>query len=147
MDGEAVTAGEIEHSSERHHSREPTCFHNPFMGRWFTDERIGMDKMTTREELPPGAPEARVFAAMRVVILDNVDPRTAGVFHAFRAATDLHHQTMHGRPAQHGSHPGEALCLRLIVNQDGIKQSELADILRLSRPWITNSYYLLCENT
>ncbi len=41
------------------------------------------------------------------------------------------------RLAQEGGHPGEVFCLKILAQHDGMSQSDLADRLNLSRPWIT----------
>jgi len=68
------------------------------------------------------------------VDLDGVDDLSAGVFRAFLAALRLHRQLMVKTLAGHGTHPGQAVCLRLLATHDGITQRDLATALHLSRP-------------
>jgi DNA-binding MarR family transcriptional regulator len=59
---------------------------------------------------------------------------------AFRALRDVMHanrQAMGRRFASVGAHPGQAGCLRVLADEDGITQSELAETLNVSRPSIT----------
>ena len=76
-------------------------------------------------------------AKAHMMDLENLDPLTAQVFQAMRDTAHLHRQLMMKKLAQEGGHPGEVFCLRLLAHNDGISQSELADKLHLSRPWIT----------
>jgi len=39
--------------------------------------------------------------------------------------------------AERGAHPGEAVCLRLLAQHDGMSQRDLAETLHLSRPRVT----------
>jgi len=49
----------------------------------------------------------------------------------------LHRQVMLRMLAQKGLHHGEAVCLPLLVGNDGIIQRDLAAILHVSRPQVT----------
>jgi len=69
--------------------------------------------------------------------LEGVDELSAQVFRAFHATLRLHKQLMTRTLAAHGTHPGQAFCLRLLAAHDGITQRDLADALRLSRPTVS----------
>ena len=69
--------------------------------------------------------------------LEGVDPLTAQVFLAVRNTGHLHKQLMMKSLAWEGGHPGEVFCLRALAHHDGMSQSDLADRLHLSRPWVT----------
>ncbi|MCL5736746.1 MAG: MarR family transcriptional regulator [Actinobacteria bacterium] len=69
--------------------------------------------------------------------LENVDPTTARIFLALRNTAHLHHQFFMKKLAQEGGHPAMVLCLRVLSHHDGISQRDLAERLKLSRPWIT----------
>jgi DNA-binding MarR family transcriptional regulator len=68
---------------------------------------------------------------------DEIDPRTARVFHAFRRVTQLQRQLMLKSMSEKGGHHGEAFCLRVLATKDGIAQRDLAEMLHLSRPRVT----------
>jgi DNA-binding MarR family transcriptional regulator len=69
--------------------------------------------------------------------LDGVDETSVAVFRAFKTAFQLHRQLMDRTLAEKGTHPGEAMCLRLLGERDGMSQRDLAEILHLSRPRVT----------
>jgi DNA-binding MarR family transcriptional regulator len=69
--------------------------------------------------------------------LEGVDELSAQVFHAFHATLRLHRQLMTRNLAAHGTHSGQAMCLRLLAAHDGITQRDLADALHLARPTVS----------
>lgn len=69
--------------------------------------------------------------------LEGVDPLSTRVFRAMLRTTHLQRQLMVKTLAAKGSHPGQAFCLRLVAENDGISQRDLADTLHLSRPRVT----------
>ena len=69
--------------------------------------------------------------------LEGVDELSARVFRAFLNALRLHRQLMITALAEHASHPGQAICLRLLSANDGITQRDLADALHLARPTVS----------
>jgi MarR family transcriptional regulator, organic hydroperoxide resistance regulator len=69
--------------------------------------------------------------------LDGVDELSSRVFRAFLAALRLHKHQMMMTLATRGIHPGQALCLRVVAERDGISQRDLADALHLARPTVT----------
>ena len=69
--------------------------------------------------------------------LDGVDASSADVFRALRRTFLLQRQLMEKALAAKGSHPGEAMCVRLLDEHEGMSQRDLADILHLSRPRVT----------
>lgn len=83
-----------------------------------------MRKTTSPHELPP-------------LLLDGVDPLSARVLQALRRTIHVHRQLMVKTLAERGTHPGEAVCLRLLAQHDGMSQRDLADTLHLSRPRVT----------
>lgn len=70
--------------------------------------------------------------------LDGVGQLSSRVFHAFMRTFRLHGQLMIRILADEGAHPGQAICLRILVTHDGISQRDLAEILHLSRPTVTS---------
>jgi DNA-binding MarR family transcriptional regulator len=69
--------------------------------------------------------------------LEGVDELSAEVFRALHATLRLHKQLMTRTLAAHGTHPGQATCLRLLAVHDGITQRDLADALHLARPTVS----------
>ncbi len=68
---------------------------------------------------------------------EGVDELTSQVFQAFRRTIQLQRQLVMKTLAQQGGHHGEAFGLRVLVENDGISQRDLADVLHLSRPRVT----------
>lgn len=71
------------------------------------------------------------------LLLDGVDPLSARVLQALRKTIHVHRQLMVKTLAERGTHPGEAMCLRMLAQHDGMSQRDLADTLHLSRPRVT----------
>jgi DNA-binding MarR family transcriptional regulator len=69
--------------------------------------------------------------------LDGVDDLSADVFRAYIGTLRLHRRLMMQALAERGIHPGQAMCLRLLVANDGIAQRDLADALHVARPTVT----------
>ena len=69
--------------------------------------------------------------------LDGVDALSSRVFRALLTALRLHKQQMMKALATRGIHPGQAFCLRVMAERDGISQRDLADTLHLARPTVT----------
>ena len=69
--------------------------------------------------------------------LENVEPLTARAFQACGRVLRLHRQAIVRTLDERGVHHSEAFCLRLLANNEGVNQAELADILHISRPQVT----------
>jgi DNA-binding MarR family transcriptional regulator len=69
--------------------------------------------------------------------LDGVDPLSFRVFQAFIRTLHLHRQLMARTLVEDGSHPGQAVCLRILAARDGISQRDLAHALHLTPPTVT----------
>lgn len=69
--------------------------------------------------------------------LEGLDPLSARVFLAFRRAFALQRRLVSKAFSERGIHPSEAMCLRVLVDRNGMSQRDLADILHLSRPRVT----------
>jgi DNA-binding MarR family transcriptional regulator len=67
-----------------------------------------------------------------------MDTVSGDVFRAFMRTMRLHGQLMIRMLAEQGSHPGQAICLRILANDDGLSQRDLAERLHLSRPTVTS---------
>lgn len=69
--------------------------------------------------------------------MDGVDAATMAAFRAFKRAMMLHRRllmcSISGRPM----HPAQASGLQMLAHHDGIGQSELAELLHVSRPTVT----------
>ena len=74
---------------------------------------------------------------LSLVEFEGVDELSARVFRAFLRALRLHRQLMITVLAEHDSHPGQAICLRLLSANDGITQRDLADALHLARSTVS----------
>jgi MarR family transcriptional regulator, organic hydroperoxide resistance regulator len=69
--------------------------------------------------------------------LEGVEELPARVFRAFLQAVRLHRHLMAATMAEHGTYPGQAVCLRVLEGNDGITQRDLADALHLARPTVS----------
>jgi len=69
--------------------------------------------------------------------LEGVDELSSRVFRAFMRTLRLHRQLMMRMMAEHGAHPGQAMCLHLLEANDGITQRDLAEALHLARPTVS----------
>ena len=100
-----------------------------------------VDHAESRERVLPedAAAHADAIAEWPVpaIALANVSPVAQDLFHALRTTTGLHRGLLERMLAQHDSHTREALCLRVIANEEGISQRELATMMQRSRSWIS----------
>ena len=69
--------------------------------------------------------------------LDGVDDLSSAAFRAFIGALRLHRRLMAQTLADHGFHPGQAMCLRLLTPADDVTQRDLARSLHVSSPTVT----------
>jgi DNA-binding MarR family transcriptional regulator len=69
--------------------------------------------------------------------LDGVDDLSSAAFSAFVGALRLHRRLMTQTLADHGFHPGQAICLRMLIANDGITQRDLAKALYVAPPTLT----------
>jgi DNA-binding MarR family transcriptional regulator len=69
--------------------------------------------------------------------LEGVDELSSRVFRAFMRTLRLHRQLMIKTMAEHGAHPGQAMCLHLLEANEGITQRDLAEALHLARPTVS----------
>jgi DNA-binding MarR family transcriptional regulator len=72
-----------------------------------------------------------------VVPLEGLDPLSARVFESFMRALAAHRHLMDRVLAGENAHPGQAFCLRMLAERDGISQRQLGQALRLSAPTVT----------
>jgi len=66
-----------------------------------------------------------------------VDPLSYRVFQAFMRTLHLHRQLMARTLVEDGSHPGQAVCLRVLAAHDGMSQRDLGRALHLTPPTVT----------
>ncbi len=69
--------------------------------------------------------------------LEGVDELSSLVFRAFVATMRQHGRLMMQELRDHGLHPGQAMCLRLLSANDGITQRDLAGAMHVARPTVT----------
>ncbi len=69
--------------------------------------------------------------------LDGVDELSSRVFRAFLSALRLHRRLMTQALADRGIHHGQAMCLRLLIANEGITQRDLARALHVAPPTVT----------
>ena len=74
---------------------------------------------------------------MTVPDLQGVDDLSAHVFRAFLGTARMHMQLMVRTLADSHTHPGQAMCLRMLSVNDGVSQRDLAGTLHVARPTIT----------
>ena len=69
--------------------------------------------------------------------LDGVDELSSDVFRAFIETLRRHRRLMMQALADRGIHPGQAMCLRLLIANDGITQRDLAKAMHIAPPTLT----------
>lgn len=69
--------------------------------------------------------------------LEGVDEASTEVFRAFIGALHLHRRFMVQALGEHGAHPGQAVCLRLLSTNDDITQRDLAEAMHVARPTLS----------
>jgi DNA-binding MarR family transcriptional regulator len=82
-------------------------------------------------------PDADRETCIAPLELEGVDELSARVFRAFMRTLRLHRQLMIRTMAEHGAHPGQAMCLHLLEANEGITQRDLAEALYLARPTVS----------
>jgi DNA-binding MarR family transcriptional regulator len=70
-------------------------------------------------------------------VLEGVDDLSARAFRAFMNTLRLHRRVMIRALADRGIHHGQAMCLRLLIANDGVTQRDLAKALHVSPPTLT----------
>ncbi len=79
-------------------------------------------------------------------VLDNVDPLTARVYHAFGRVMHLNRLMTTKIITQQGFQPPEAFALTYLRQHDGVTQRELAGFLHLSPPRVSTILRALEES-
>ena len=68
---------------------------------------------------------------------EEVDATTMAAFRAFKRAMMLHRRLLMATFAEESMHPAQAGCLQALAHRDGMSQSDLAEMLHVSRPTVT----------
>jgi DNA-binding MarR family transcriptional regulator len=68
---------------------------------------------------------------------DEIDGATMEAFRAFKRAMMLHRRLLMSTFAEESMHPAQAGCLQALAHRDGMSQSDLAEMLHVSRPTVT----------
>jgi DNA-binding MarR family transcriptional regulator len=69
--------------------------------------------------------------------LEGVDDLSARAFRAFLATAKLHFKNMMATMADGRTHPGQAMCLRLLEVNDGATQRDMARVLHVAPPTVS----------
>lgn len=69
--------------------------------------------------------------------LEGVDATTMESFRTFKRAMMLHRRLLMATFAEKPLHPAQAGCLQVLAHRNGMGQSDLADMLHVSRPTVT----------
>ena len=69
--------------------------------------------------------------------LEGVDDLSARAFRAFISTARLHFKHVVGAMSGSGSHPGQAMCLRLLSVNDGATQRDVAHMLHVAPPTVS----------
>ncbi len=89
---------------------------------------------------PNESPRSRAdepFAAWKMPELDGVDDLSARAFRAFLTTARLHFKNMMTAMAGSRTHPGQAMCLRLLSVNDGASQRDMARMLHVAPPTVS----------
>lgn len=70
-------------------------------------------------------------------MMDGVDADSIAAFRAFKRAMMLHRRLLMATFAEEQMHPAQAGCLQALAHRDGLSQSDLAEMLHVSRPTVT----------
>jgi MarR family transcriptional regulator, organic hydroperoxide resistance regulator len=94
-----------------------------------------MSGTTTHEHPRSGADGP--FGAWKMPELEGVDELSARAFRAFLTTAKLHFKNMMATMAGGRTHPGQAMCLRLLSVNDGLSQRDMARMLHVSPPTVS----------
>lgn len=86
---------------------------------------------------PPESRDEGPFEAWKIPELDGVDDLSARAFRAFITTAKLHFKNMMATMAGGRTHPGQAMCLRLLGANDGLTQRDMARMLHVSPPTVS----------
>jgi MarR family transcriptional regulator, organic hydroperoxide resistance regulator len=77
------------------------------------------------------------FQAWKLPELEGVDELSARAFRAFLGTARLHFKNMMTAMAGSRTHPGQAMCLRLLSVNDGLSQRDMARLLHVAPPTVS----------
>jgi DNA-binding MarR family transcriptional regulator len=89
---------------------------------------------------PQQSPRSRAdepFEAWKMPELEGVDELSARAFRAFLATAKLHFKNMMATMAGGRTHPGQAMCLRLLDVNEGATQRDMARMLHVAPPTVS----------
>ncbi|PKQ29631.1 MAG: hypothetical protein CVT60_04315 [Actinobacteria bacterium HGW-Actinobacteria-10] len=69
--------------------------------------------------------------------IEGIDPLSREVLHALRSTLMLQKRLMMKLLAAHDTHPAQTLCLGVLAHRDGMSQSQIADLMHVTRPTVT----------
>lgn len=69
--------------------------------------------------------------------IEGIDPLSREVVHALRSTLMLQKRLMIKLLAAHDAHPAQTFCLGVLAHRDGMSQSEIADMMHVTRPTVT----------
>lgn len=90
----------------------------------------------TSQQSPRSGTDAP-FGAWKLPELEGVDELSAHAFRAFLATARLHFKNMMTAMAGGHTHPGQAMCLRLLSVNDGASQRDVARMLHVTPPTVS----------
>ena len=93
--------------------------------------------LTFPVDLPDGASLTELRLPAMPDALDGVDDLSSAAFRAFMGTLRLHRRLMMQALADRGIHPGQAMCLRLLIGNEGITQRDLAKAMHVAPPTLT----------
>ena len=77
------------------------------------------------------------FTAWKLPELEGVDELSERAFRAFLTTAKLHFKNMMATMAGSRTHPGQAMCLRLLSANDGATQRDMARMLHVTPPTVS----------
>lgn len=69
--------------------------------------------------------------------IEGIDPVSRDVVHALRSTMLLQKRLMMKLLSTRAAHPAQALCVGALAHKDGMSQSEIADMMHVTRPTVT----------
>jgi DNA-binding MarR family transcriptional regulator len=93
-------------------------------------------RRTTAHQNPPNRVD-HPFPAWKMPELEGVDELSAAAFRAFLTTAKLHFKNMMATMAGGRTHPGQAMCLRLLSVNDGATQRDVARMLHVAPPTLS----------
>lgn len=86
---------------------------------------------------------AEPVTSWKIPELEGVDELSAQAFRAFLGTARLHFKNMVTTMAGSGTHPGQAMCLRLLGAVDGSTQRDMARTLHVAPPTVSKMLHAM----